>query len=334
MNASSGLTVAVTGPTGTFGFGLIPLLEADDRIDRVIGIARRSFDPLEHGWTKMVYRQGDVRDVAALEESFRGVDVVVHLAFLITGTASRETTRSINIDGTINAFRAAAAAGVRRFVYASSAAAYGFHDDNPIGLDETWPTRPDTRLFYAEEKAELEALLALESAAHPKVALYLLRPPIVLGPHAAGAKDLLPKMLAPLLRGVVGAVGRLPGRLPTFVPAIPMQFIHEQDVGRALLLCIVAAGPAGAYNISGDGIVTAQDVARQFGLMPLPFPLGATQRVARLIAALPTPAFAPPVTEWFEAVSHPIIMDTTKATRDLGWQPEYSSLEALRAMFH
>jgi hypothetical protein len=37
----SGLTVAVTGPTFTFGFGLIPLLQADDRIARIVGVARR-----------------------------------------------------------------------------------------------------------------------------------------------------------------------------------------------------------------------------------------------------------------------------------------------------
>jgi len=48
-----GLTVAVTGPTGTFGFGLIPLLQADERIARIIGIARRPFDPAGYGWTKM-----------------------------------------------------------------------------------------------------------------------------------------------------------------------------------------------------------------------------------------------------------------------------------------
>lgn len=41
------LTVAVTGPTGTLGFGLLPLLEADDRVSRVVGVARRPFDPGE-----------------------------------------------------------------------------------------------------------------------------------------------------------------------------------------------------------------------------------------------------------------------------------------------
>ena len=62
---SAGLTVAVTGPTGTFGAGLVPLLQADDRIARIVGVARRPFDPAERGWSKMEYRQGDVRDDAA-----------------------------------------------------------------------------------------------------------------------------------------------------------------------------------------------------------------------------------------------------------------------------
>src|SRR5687768_5313557 len=125
------LTVAVTGPTGTFGFGLVPLLQADERVGHIVGIARRPFEPAEHGWTKLEYRRGDVRDRAALEEAFAGADVVVHLAFLITGSTDRATTRAINVAGTLNTFEAAAAAGAGRFVYASSVAAYGFGRDNP-----------------------------------------------------------------------------------------------------------------------------------------------------------------------------------------------------------
>src|ERR687890_831387 len=94
------LTVAVTGPTGTFGFGLIPRLEADERIGRIVGIARRPFDPAEHGWRKLEYRRGDVRVPEALAQAFAGADVVVHLAFMITGAAARHTIREINVDGT------------------------------------------------------------------------------------------------------------------------------------------------------------------------------------------------------------------------------------------
>src|SRR5205814_410578 len=84
VSEESELTVAVTGPTGTFGFGLIPLLQAEDRVARIVGIARRPFDPAAHGWTKLEYRSGDVRDQAALLDAFAGADVVVHLAFLVT----------------------------------------------------------------------------------------------------------------------------------------------------------------------------------------------------------------------------------------------------------
>jgi nucleoside-diphosphate-sugar epimerase len=321
------LTVAITGPTGTFGFGLVPLLQADARIAHMVGIARRPFDPAEQGWTKMEYRRGDVREPEALEEAFAGADVVVHLAFMITGNASRDAIRAINVEGTLNAFRAAAAAGAKRFVYASSVAAYGFHKDNPVGMTEEWPVRPAAHLFYAQEKAEIEALLADEAAAHPELGLYLLRPPVVLGPHATGGKEFLPGPLAPLGRGLGRLVTRSPVPIPAFAPALPVQFVHEDDVGQAFLLCIVGAGPPGAYNITGDGVLTGRDVAREVGLAPLPVPGRLARTAARAVASLP---FAPPAAEWAEAASHPAIMDAGKAKRVLGWKPRYTSLEALR----
>ena len=323
----SGLTVAVTGPTGTFGFGLMPLLQADDRVTRIVGIARRPFDPAAYGWTKLEYRRGDVRDPAALQDAFCHADVVVHLAFLITGAASGEAIRAINVEGTLNAFRAAAAAGARRFVYSSSVAAYGFHPDNPVGMTEDWPVRPAARLFYAQEKADLEHLLQAEAAARPAgPALYLLRPSIVLGPHTVGAKGLLTGPLGPLAR-LAGRVGRLPLSLPVLVPMLPAQVVHEDDVGQALLRCVVAAGPPGAYNIAADGILTAADIARELGMLPVPLPAAPAQAAARAIAALP---FLPPVAQWVEAASHPAIMDTTRAKKKLGWVPRHTALETLR----
>lgn len=332
--AEPGLTVAVTGPTGTFGFGLIPLLEAEERVERVVGLARRPFDPSEHGWSKMTYRQGDVREAGTLQEAFADADVVVHLAFMITGTASRQTIREINVEGTLNAFRAAAACGAERFVYASSVAAYGFHPDNPIGMSEDWPIRPATRLFYAQEKAEVERLLGDEAQAHSDVALYLLRPPIVLGPHAMGAKNTLPPPLAEIVQRTLDVAQRLPVPIPVPVPDLPMQFIHEDDVGQALLACVLAAGPPGAYNIAADDIVTVADVVRELGLTPVTVPAGIAEAAARAAASIPLPSFAPPAVEWVEAATHPAIMDTTKAKRELGWEPAFTGLEALRATLH
>ena len=240
-----------------------------------------------------------------------------------------EAIRAVNVEGTLNAFRAAAAAGARRFVYASSVAAYGFHPDNPVGMTEDWPVRPAARLFYAQQKAELEHLLHAEAAGFPELALYLLRPSIVVGPHTVGAKNLLPGALAPLARQLAGGVGRVP--VPVLVPALPLQFVHEDDVGQALLQCVVAAGPPGPYNIAADGILTAADIAREVGVLPLPVPAGPVQAAARVIAGLP---FLPPAAGWVEAASHPAIMDTTRAKRELGWVPRFTALEALRDTLH
>ena len=320
------LTVAVTGPTGTFGSGLVPLLEADRRIGRVIGMARSPFDPAERGWTTMEYRRGDVRDPAALAEAFRDTDVVVHLAFLVTGGSPPATLRAVNVEGTLNTVRAAAEAGVRRFVYASSVAAYGFHRDNPVGMTEDWPTRPSTRLFYAREKAELERLLDEEAARNPALAVYRLRPPVVVGPHAVGGKSLLPRI--PGLPAELTRPRRSPVPLPLLAPAFPLQLVHEDDVGQALLRCVVGAGPAGAYNIAADGVLTAADVAREFGFLPVPVPAGVGQALAGVAARVP---LLPPAAQWVEALSHPAIMDTTKAKKKLGWQPRYTAVEALRS---
>ncbi len=323
------LTVAVTGPTGTFGFGLMPLLQADTRIGRVTGVARRPFDPDARGWTKLRYQRGDVRDPATLAAAFRGADVVVHLAFMVTGAEPPAEVRLTNVSGTLNAYRAAAAAGVRRFVYASSVAAYGFHRDAPAEITEEWPVRPAGRLFYARQKAEIEQLLGAEAAGPGQPGLYLLRPCIVVGPHTVGAKDLLPGPLAPLGRRLADAAirFRMPVPFPVAAPALPLQLVHEQDVGSALLLCTVGAGPPGAYNIAADGIITPADILREVGLLPVPIPAAPAQAAARLLTALPA---LPAVAGWAEAVSQPAIMSTARAREQLGWSPRYTALEALR----
>ena len=319
------LTVAVTGPTGTFGSALMPFLEDDDQIGRVVGVARSLFDPAARGWTKMTYRQGDVRRPEDLRAAFADADVVVHLAFLILGGAP-ETSHAINVEGTLNAFREAVAAGASRFVYASSIAAYGFHADNPVGMDEDWPTRPADHLSYAQQKADLEQLLAGEAAAHPEVEVYVLRPPIVLGPDTLGGKVTVPPQLLGLLKQLRSLVSKVP--FPVLVPDLPLQLVHQEDVARALHLCVVGAGPAGTYNIAADDLVTVADVAREVGVLPISVPRLPVSAAARLLVRTPG---LPTMAQWLETMTHPAVMDVSRAKDQLGWQPEHSALDSLRA---
>src|SRR3954467_744621 len=96
------LTVAVTGPTGDIGKPLLRALDRTREVKRVVGMARRPFDPASLGLRKTEYRPGDVtrrEDVDALVE---GADVVVHLAFVII--AGSAASREVNLAGSRNVF--------------------------------------------------------------------------------------------------------------------------------------------------------------------------------------------------------------------------------------
>jgi len=102
------MTVAVTGPTGEIGISAVDALERDPAVDRIIGMARRPFDPASHGWTKTTYQQGDILDREAVEALVHDADVVIHLAFVIMG--SRAESARVNLAGTRNVFEATVAA--------------------------------------------------------------------------------------------------------------------------------------------------------------------------------------------------------------------------------
>src|SRR5579859_5832198 len=112
---SAGLTVAVTGPTGEIGQAVVNALERSRDVARVLGMARRAFDPAERGWKKFFYRRGDVLDRDHVEALVHGADVVIHLAFIIMGRA--EESREVNLNGSRAVFEAAAAGGAKRLIY-------------------------------------------------------------------------------------------------------------------------------------------------------------------------------------------------------------------------
>jgi UDP-glucose 4-epimerase len=320
------LTVAVTGPTGEIGLPLLAELEEDSRVGAVRGMARRPFDPADEGWEKVVYRRGDILDRGSLAALFDGVDVVVHLAFAIFG--GREETHKINLEGSRNVFEVAAAAGVERLVYASSVAAYGFHLENPQPLTEAVPARGSESFYYSAQKAELESTLD-ELLLGSGVDAYVFRPCIVAGPRATMliAKTVEGVRLGDPLPLARRALGRLPLARPVLPdPGVPIQLVHHDDVARALAAAIAGRGEPGAYNLAGAGEISVGDIARALGWRSIPVPrpaLGLGAGVARRLA------FVTPQLEWATAVRTPVLMDTAKARRELGWAPRFDAAETL-----
>jgi nucleoside-diphosphate-sugar epimerase len=318
--------VGITGITGQFGKSLARRLEGEPAVTEVIGVARRPFDPAAEGFRKLEYRPGDVRD-GALRETFAGCDAVVHLAFVIGGKrADQAQRREINIDGSRNVFASAVEAGAKKIVYASSIAAYGARSDNPEFLTEDHPTRGTPGVAYSEEKAEIEAVLDLFEKEHPHIVVSRFRVSTVAGP---GMPDMIYEFLPAIAR-----------RLPLFAPWFPrlfpnpiqggrflQQVVHEDDVAEAFRLAIVNDAP-GAFNIAGDGVLGARDVAEILRARAVPVPLTGAKQLLELayrVRASSVPG------EWVDLLRYPILVDTTRAKQVLGWQPRYTSDAALRA---
>jgi nucleoside-diphosphate-sugar epimerase len=135
----------------------------------------------------------------------------------------------------------------------------------------------------------------------------------------------------PALRGLARALARplaaLPGRVPIVAFPQPLQFVHEADVSDAFMRALLD-GPAGTFNLAGDGVVGGREMARELGLAPLPLPDAATRAVASLLTRVPR---RPAALEVVEGMTHPLVLDCSRAKTELGWQPRYTSLQALRA---
>ena len=259
------LTVAITGPTGEIGRAVVSALERSKEVGEILGMARRPFDPAEHGWKKVRYRRGDVLDKRKVTRLVEEADVVVHLAFMIMGSA--RTSRRVNLDGSRNVFEAARTAKVKRVVYASSVAAYGFHADNPRPLTEDVPAKGTASHYYSAQKAEVEELLA--DALHgTRTAAYVFRPCIVAGPNAPLLIDSLPyTQISERLPGpVLGLLDGLPILRPVLPdPGVPFQLIHHDDVATAMRAAVLGRGRPGVYNLAGAGELTVKHLADELG---------------------------------------------------------------------
>jgi nucleoside-diphosphate-sugar epimerase len=321
------LTVAVTGPTGEMGRAVVGALERSREIGTILGMARRPFDPAAMGWKKVAYRRGDVLDRRAVSDLVAEADVVVHLAFMIMGGAKQ--SRRVNLSGSRNVFEATVAAGVKRLVYASSVAAYGFHADNPLPLTEEVPARGTAAHYYSAQKAEVEELLA-DTLHDTATAAYVFRPCIVAGPDAPLLIDSLPytqissRLPGPVLSLLEG-VPILRPVLPD--PGVPFQLVHHDDVATAMRAGVLGRGRPGVYNLAGAGELSVKVLAEELGWYSIPVPELAVDAVAETIGRL---GFLPAQAQWVAAFREPVIMSTAKARRELGWRPRHDALETLR----
>ena len=290
-------------------------------------MARRPFDPNDAGWTKVEYRRGDILDRGSVEDLVRDADVVVHLAFIIMGP--EDEARRVNLDGSRNVFEACFNAGVRRLIYTSSVAAYGFHEDNPDILDETIPPRGTEEHYYSAQKADVEKMLENLSRTARRTDVYVFRPCIVAGSQATELIENIPyvqigeKIPAPV-RSLMGSIPLLRPVIPD--PGTPFQLVHASDVATAVVAAVMGEGEPGVYNLAAEGEITLSDLAHALGWYAMSVPELSVDVTARIVSRLP---LLPARAAWISAIRVPVLMDCTRAREKLGWDPQNDVLDTL-----
>jgi len=311
------MRVVITGATGNVGTSVVAALERDERVDEIVGIARRRPGPDRPG-TRWV--AADVT-TAPLEPLFEGADAVVHLAWLIQPSRDEQTLEATNVHGSQRVFDAAAAAGVGTLVHASSIGAYS-PGPSDRRVSEDWPTEGIPSSFYSRHKAACERALDALEARHPELRVVRLRPGLIFKRGSATEIRRLfagPFLPSPLVRpGLVFVIPDLPG--------LAVQAVHADDVADAYRLAIVDESARGAYNIASEPVLDVPELSRLLGARPVRLHAG-------LVRALTTASWRmrlqPTPPGWLDMGLRGPIMDITRARTELGWEPRQSAGDAL-----
>jgi len=229
--------VVVTGATGHIGNVLARRLTAQGQAVRALVMPGDDLRPLTGLDVEIIY--GDVTDLASLELAFTGVDIVFHLAGIVTimpGMAG--VLERVNVGGVRNVAAACRAAGVRRLVYTSSVHAIA---EPPQGtaIDESQPFDPNRVLGdYARSKARA-TLLLLDEVAKGGLDAVICCPTGVIGPGDYGISN-----IGQLILDFAS------GQLKSYVSGA-YDFVDVRDVARGLILAAEKGLKGRHYILSG-----------------------------------------------------------------------------------
>ena len=304
------MRVLVTGATGFVGRAVCT--ELTHRNYDVIGVVRR-----HHGLGGTYFELGDIDPSTPTSGALKGVDVVIHLAARVhvmheVDVHHLKEFRKVNVAGTQNLAKAAAASGIKRFVFVSSIKVNGesTHPGQPFTADDV-PAPLDA---YGVSKMEAEQGLH-ELAAQTRMEVVIIRPPLVYG---LGVKANFAAMMRWLQRGV----------------PLPLGAIHNQRSLVALdnlvdLIVTCLSHPAAAnqtFLVSDGEDVSTTELLRRMGRAMgcparlVPVPAGWLKLAAMLVGKQ----------DMAQRLCSSLQVDIEKTRQLLGWHPPLSLNQGLK----
>ena len=248
------MRVLITGGAGFIGSHLALTLQKRAAV--------RIFDNLRTGDRRRLeghnvdFVQASVLDTAALRSAMSGADVVFHLAAMVGVQESMDNPQGCietNVIGTFNVLKAAAEAGVRKLVFASSAAIYG--DDPPVPTSET--ASPSPKSPYAMTKLDGEYLCEM-FLREERLKTATLRFFNVFGPGQDPASPYAAAIPTFIRRAMCGEEVKIFGDGEQ-----TRDFVYVEDIVSSLLFVAENSDLTGAYNCGYGHQTTINEIAHR-----------------------------------------------------------------------
>ena len=303
--------VLVTGGGGYLGSQLVARLAALPAGQRPLAIVSHDIREPKSFLSNVGYAVADIRspEINNIIANHQ-IDTVVHLASIVTPgkDSNRAFEYDVDVNGTRNVLEACVHNGVKRIVVSSSGAAYGYHADNAPWLTEDMPVRGNEVFAYSHHKRLVEEMLAGYREKYPALEQVVLRIGTILGPTVHNQiTDMFEK---PRLLTIRGADS-------------PFVFIWDQDVV-GIIARAISDGPAGIFNVAGDGALTLGEIAQRLGKKTLNLPAWLLQSALGILKPLGLTQYGP---EQLDFLRYRPVLLNTKLKQEFGYTPTYTSAQ-------
>ena len=302
--------VLVTGANGFLGQPLVAALKR--RNVNVVCVGRNK----SKNDSQLFFAVPDFCALQVWQKPLLGCDTVIHLAARVhvmhdDAKDPLQAFLKVNLHGTVNLAKAAAKAGVKRFVFVSSVKVNGeFTENTPFSENDV----PQPQDAYATSKWEAEiALRKIEK--ETGMQLVIVRPPLVYG---AGVKA----NFASLLKVVNKKVP-----LPLASVQAKRSLIYVGNLADAIIICASNPKAAGQTYLVSDGdaismpqLIKKMALALHKSSYILPFPVSIMHLLAKAVGK----------TSSVDRLTQSLVIDSSKIRQELDWKPPFTIDQGLK----